>query len=85
MVYTDKEILNCIKTEQGYNDAIKELYKQCYPMIRKLCFNYNIDDEECKDIVQDAVIVFWQNCLNTCLNPDLKPDRKSLLPGFFSA
>jgi RNA polymerase sigma factor (sigma-70 family) len=55
----DAAIIKAIKS--GNNDAaLKDLYKTILPRIKKYILHNNGDEEEAKDIFQDAVIIFFK-------------------------
>lgn len=58
----DKEVL--LKIHQGDEDALKYLYKKYYGMIVKMIVKNQGNEQEAKDIFQEALIIFWQKLNN---------------------
>jgi RNA polymerase sigma factor (sigma-70 family) len=54
----DSEILERIK--QGDEVVLDYLYKKNFKMMTKMVMNNNGNEDEAKDIYQEALIVFWQ-------------------------
>ncbi len=54
----DNEILERIKL--GDEAVLDHLYKKNYKMMTKMVMNNNGNEDEAKDIYQEALIVFWQ-------------------------
>lgn len=57
---SDQKILVAIKTGNGRDAAFVALYKQCGPIAKKMAFDFKFSTEDAKDILQDAIMVFWQ-------------------------
>lgn len=41
--------------------SFQEVYKDCYPLILRLCRSYTNDIEEAEDLAQETFIVAWEN------------------------
>jgi DNA-directed RNA polymerase specialized sigma24 family protein len=54
----DSEILERIKL--GDEAVLDYLYKKNFKMMTKMVMNNNGNEDEAKDIYQEALIVFWQ-------------------------
>ena len=55
---SDKEVL--LKIHQGDEKALEYLYKKYYSMIIKMILKNQGNEQEAKDIFQEALIIFWQ-------------------------
>jgi RNA polymerase sigma factor (sigma-70 family) len=55
----DSEVLERIS--RGDEKALEYLYKKYYRMMTSIIIKNNGEEEEAKDVFQDALIVFWQN------------------------
>lgn len=55
---TDESILQGIKASD--DDALKALYKFCYPVIRGMILKNSGTEEDIDDILQDGIIVFYE-------------------------
>jgi RNA polymerase sigma factor (sigma-70 family) len=58
----DSEILERIK--KGDESALDYLYKKNFKMMTKMVMNNNGNEDEAKDIYQEALIVFWQKAIS---------------------
>jgi RNA polymerase sigma factor (sigma-70 family) len=58
----DSEIL--AKIRQGDEGALDYLYKKNYKMMTKMVINNSGNEDEAKDIYQEALIVFWQKAVS---------------------
>ena len=56
---TDAAIITGIR--EGDRKLISTVYINHYPMIRKLVLDNNGSEAEAKDVLQEAVIVFYEN------------------------
>lgn len=54
----DKEIIKELR--KGNTKVFREVYN-CFPMIRKMVLKNSGDEEDAKDIFQNALIVFYKN------------------------
>ena len=54
----DSEIL--ARIERGEEKVLDYLYKKYFRMMSKIVLNNSGDEDDAKDIYQDALIVFWQ-------------------------
>jgi RNA polymerase sigma factor (sigma-70 family) len=59
MIYTDEEILSALK--KGNDDAVLSfLYKEVLPKVKQYIKANKGNEDEAKDIFQDAVIIFYK-------------------------
>lgn len=59
MAYSDKEVLEAIRN--GNDDQVlKYLYKELLPRVKKYIVTNSGDENDAKDIFQDAVVVFYK-------------------------
>ena len=47
--------------KEGKEAAFKELFEDYYPMLCVFASKYLGDDEECKDVAQEALISYWEH------------------------
>lgn len=47
--------------KQGNKAAFRELYEDYYPILCVFAMKYIRDEEQCKDIAQEALFTYWQN------------------------
>lgn len=67
MKYTDEEIIKALKS--GDDDAVLSfLYKEVLPKVKHYIKSNKGDDDEAKDIFQDAVIIFYKKVKHTSFN-----------------
>lgn len=57
----DETLLDMIR--QGKQSALIRLHKQCYEGIRNHILRNNGSEEDVEDVIQDALIVFWQKAI----------------------
>lgn len=59
MQYKDKDILKAIREGKDHK-ALEGLYQTLYPKIRKLVNSGDEKEEECKDILQESLLIFYK-------------------------
>ncbi|MFN3404157.1 MAG: RNA polymerase sigma factor [Cytophagaceae bacterium] len=75
MKFKDQDILKAIKNGNDHK-ALESLYRDLYPKIKKLVNSGEEAEEECKDILQESLLVFYKQVM---LN---KFDEKYEIGGF---
>lgn len=62
MKYTDKVILKALRNGDDHK-ALEALYKAVFPKIKKLVNTSNDKEEESKDILQEALLIFYKQVM----------------------
>lgn len=70
--YDDTTLYEGLKNNQ--QSAFEYLYKNNYPAVRQLVFQYKGSDDDAKDIFQEGMIALWNNIRSGSyqLRPDVK-------------
>ena len=63
--YTDKEIVEGIRNDE--NGALEFLYKENFHAIAYFIYNNNGNEQDAKDICQEAVILFYEKIKGNAL------------------
>jgi RNA polymerase sigma factor (sigma-70 family) len=62
---TEAEQKLLLRLQSGDQDALVELYKANFAMVKNYVSKNNGVVEDAEDILQDALVVLWQNCRKT--------------------
>jgi RNA polymerase sigma factor (sigma-70 family) len=60
VAYTDKEVLTAIRAGND-DEVLKYLYKHVLPRIKRYVIKNSGDEDDAKDIFQDAVLIFYKH------------------------
>ena len=59
---SDIEIVE--KLRQGRTHFLDQCYSQAFPKVKRMITSKSGTDDDAKDIFQESIVVFYQNCLN---------------------
>ena len=61
------------RLQKGDREVLIDLYKEHEDMIKKFVRENNGKDEDAEDLLQDALVVLWQNSLKPHFKLEYKP------------
>lgn len=74
---------DCIETvsaiRRNENKVIQQLYIDVFPKIRSFILQNNGDEEQAKDIFQEAFVAFWRNIKTNKFNPKKTENMEAYL------
>jgi RNA polymerase sigma factor (sigma-70 family) len=61
VVQSDLEKIEAIRNNTDQKDyAFMLIYKECRPMIRQLGGKFKLREDDCEDVLQEAILLFWE-------------------------
>lgn len=66
--YTQEQLVNGVRANDS--SILRWLYQSQYPKVRKFVLDNNGDEDQAKDLFQEAFIAFWNNVKNNKFTPE---------------